>query len=63
MPQWVIGLTPKVNGHSFYLQDGRARSLLEAILWHGGEGQAQRHAVASLPEAQREQLLRFVEWL
>ena len=62
-PLWGIGLTPTVNGHSFYLHDGRARSLLEAILWHGGEAQAQRDAVASLPRAQREQLLRFVESL
>src|SRR5690606_39633945 len=34
-PLWGIGLTEQVNGHSLFLHDGRARSLLEAILWHG----------------------------
>jgi CxxC motif-containing protein (DUF1111 family) len=62
-PLWGIGLTPVVNGHSYYLHDGRARSLLEAILWHGGEAQAQRDAVVKLSEAERDQLIRFVESL
>jgi CxxC motif-containing protein (DUF1111 family) len=62
-PLWGIGLTPLVNGHSHYLHDGRARSLLEAILWHGGEAQAQRDAVAALSQAERENLLRFIESL
>lgn len=62
-PLWGVGLTPMVNGHSYYLHDGRARSLLEAILWHGGEAQAQRDAVVGLTKPQREDLLRFVESL
>ena len=62
-PLWGIGLTPVVNGHTFYLHDGRARSLLEAILWHGGEAQAQRDAVARLSRADRTNLLKFVESL
>lgn len=62
-PLWGIGLTPVVNGHSFYLHDGRARSLLEAILWHGGEAQAARDAVQRMSRAQRRQLLRFIESL
>ncbi len=36
-PLWGIGLTETVSGHTFFLHDGRARNLLEAILWHGGE--------------------------
>ena len=36
-PLWGIGLTEVVNGHATFLHDGRARSLAEAILWHGGE--------------------------
>ncbi len=36
-PLWGIGLTKTVNGHTFFLHDGRARNLTEAILWHGGE--------------------------
>ena len=62
-PLWGIGLTPVVNGHSLYLHDGRARNLLEAILWHGGEAQAQRDAVVAMNAEQRAQLLRFIESL
>ena len=62
-PLWGIGLTPLVNGHSFYLHDGRARSLLEAILWHGGEAEAQRNAVMQLNKTERQQLIHFVESL
>ena len=40
VPLWSLGLVPTVNGHSFYLHDGRARDLAEAILWHGGEAAA-----------------------
>lgn len=60
-PLWGIGLTPMVNGHSYYLHDGRARNLLEAILWHGGEAQSQRDAVTKLSKRERDQLIRFVE--
>jgi CxxC motif-containing protein (DUF1111 family) len=59
-PLWGIGLTEQVSGHSQYLHDGRARSLLEAILWHGGEAQAQRDAVAALSSEDREALLAFL---
>jgi CxxC motif-containing protein (DUF1111 family) len=36
-PLWGIGLTQAVSGHTQFLHDGRARNLLEAVLWHGGE--------------------------
>lgn len=36
-PLWGIGLTLLVNGHTNLLHDGRARNLIEAILWHGGK--------------------------
>ncbi len=62
-PLWGIGLTPDVNGHSYYLHDGRARNLLEAILWHGGEAEAARDAVVRLSKRDRAYLLRFVESL
>jgi CxxC motif-containing protein (DUF1111 family) len=62
-PLWGIGLTPVVNGHSLYLHDGRARNLLEAILWHGGEARSQRDKVTRLSPADREALVRFVESL
>ena len=47
-PLWGIGLTETVLGHTQFLHDGRARNLLEAVLSHGGEAQAQRDAVADL---------------
>ncbi len=62
-PLWGIGLTGQVSGHTYFLHDGRARNLLEAILWHGGEAQAQRDSVVEMPAADRAALLRFLESL
>ncbi|PWK58764.1 di-heme oxidoredictase family protein [Silicimonas algicola] len=62
-PLWGIGLTEQVNGHTYFLHDGRARSLLEAMLWHGGEAEAQREAVVSMPPEDRAALIRFLESL
>ena len=58
-----VGLTEQVNDHTYFLHDGRARSLLEAILWHGGEAQAQRDAVIQLSKEDRDALIRFLESL
>lgn len=62
-PLWGIGMTETVSGHTYFLHDGRARSLLEAILWHGGEAEAQRDAVAGMPKADRDALITFLESL
>jgi CxxC motif-containing protein (DUF1111 family) len=62
-PLWGIGLTEIVNGHLNFLHDGRARSLEEAILWHGGEGEQARETFAALSEPQRAQLIAFLESL
>lgn len=62
-PLWGIGLTETVSGHSQFLHDGRARTLLEAILWHGGEAQAARDGVVALPKADRDALVAFLESL
>lgn len=62
-PLWGVGLTDVVNGHSFLLHDGRARNVLEAILWHGGEAQAARDRVVAMPQAERDALIRFVNSL
>lgn len=59
-PLWGIGLTEIVSGHTQFLHDGRARNLLEAVLWHGGEAQTQRDAVAALSTEDREALLAFL---
>ncbi|MBC8133760.1 MAG: c-type cytochrome [Deltaproteobacteria bacterium] len=60
-PLWGIGLTPTVNRHSNFLHDGRARGFAEAILWHGGEGQASREAFRNLQSDERHALIRFLE--
>ncbi len=62
-PLWGIGLTERVSGHTQFLHDGRARSLLEAILWHGGEAQSARDTVVSMPKEDRDALIRFLESL
>ncbi len=62
-PLWGIGMTGAVNGNEFYMHDGRARSLTEAILWHGGEAQKARDAFAALQKSDRQALLTFLESL
>ncbi|MEM7075007.1 MAG: di-heme oxidoredictase family protein [Pseudomonadota bacterium] len=62
-PLWGIGLTEQVSGHTYFLHDGRARSLLEAVLWHGGEAARQRDAVITMPPEDRAALIRFLESL
>lgn len=62
-PLWGIGLTEQVSGHSYFLHDGRARSLLEAVLWHGGEAAPHRDAVMTMPTADRDALISFLESL
>jgi CxxC motif-containing protein (DUF1111 family) len=62
-PLWGIGLTETVSGHTFFLHDGRARTLLEAILWHGGEAEAARQQVIDMDAQQRQHLIRFLESL
>lgn len=62
-PLWGIGLTAVVSGSEHYLHDGRARTLLEAILWHGGEAQPSRDKVRAMTPAQRQALLAFLRSL
>ena len=59
-PLWGIGLTEIVSGHSFFLHDGRARNLTEAILWHGGEARMARDRFASMEKKSRDALLKFL---
>lgn len=62
-PLWGIGLTRTVSGHESLLHDGRARNVLEAILWHGGEAAAARGRVMQMSRQQREDLLAFIRSL
>lgn len=62
-PLWGIGLTATVNRNEFYLHDGRARTLTEAILWHGGEAAHSREAFRQASKKERGQLLAFLKSL
>jgi len=62
-PLWGLGLVETVNGGRRMLHDGRARTLGEAIVWHGGEADASRTAYEGLSTPNREALHAFVESL
>ncbi len=62
-PLWGIGLTKVVNGHTSFLHDGRARNLLEAIMWHGGEAEESRLIVENLSKRELDALLAFLNSL
>jgi CxxC motif-containing protein (DUF1111 family) len=62
-PLWGLGLIAKVNGHTFFLHDGRARNITEAILWHGGEAASSRTQFQRMSRQDRLALLAFLESL
>ncbi|MHA3915341.1 di-heme oxidoreductase family protein [Halovulum sp. GXIMD14793] len=62
-PLWGVGLTKQVSGHSYFLHDGRARSLLEAVLWHGGEAESHKQTVIDMSSEDRKALIEFLESL
>ncbi|MGB0977195.1 MAG: di-heme oxidoredictase family protein, partial [Prolixibacteraceae bacterium] len=62
-PLWGIGLQKIVNNHTDLLHDGRARNVLEAIMWHGGEGDVSRKIFAKMNADDRQALIAFVESL
>jgi len=62
-PLWGIGLTKTVAGQMHFLHDGRARTLLEAVLWHGGEAQQSTDEVLQFNADQRHALIAFLQSL
>ena len=62
-PLWGLGLIDDVNGERFLLHDGRARTIEEAILWHGGEASAAMEAFRSADSETRANLVAFLEAL
>ena len=62
-PLWGIGLQEIVNGHTYFLHDGRARNFVEAIMWHGGEGEASKNLFKNMSKTQRDALVRFLQSL
>ena len=59
-PLWGIGLAQTINPQAGFLHDGRARSLDEAILWHGGEARVSRERNLKLAPRQRQRLLAWL---
>jgi CxxC motif-containing protein (DUF1111 family) len=62
-PLWGLGRAVDAAGGAALLHDGRARSILEAILWHGGEAAAARDKVSAMPAADRAALIAFLRSL
>lgn len=62
-PLWGIGLVESINNHTRFLHDGRARNLMEAVLWHGGEAEQSKQAVLGLNKDQRNALIAFLKSL
>jgi len=62
-PLWGLGLTKRVNHYVGFLHDGRARTIDEAILWHGGEAEESKNQYLSLNSAKKSQLLKWLKQL
>ncbi|MEX1116274.1 MAG: di-heme oxidoredictase family protein [Akkermansiaceae bacterium] len=62
-PLWNIGFTAGVSGGEAYLHDGRARSIAEAILWHGGEAETSKQAFLGMSADDRAALVAFLKSL
>jgi len=63
-PLWGLGLSPNSQGGQYFLMhDGRARSIEEAILLHGGEAENSRNLFQNLTPQQKEDLLTFLKSL
>jgi CxxC motif-containing protein (DUF1111 family) len=62
-PLWGIGLAQQINPRSGFLHDGRAETLEQAVLWHGGEAQASADRYRAMSAQERAALIRFLESL
>jgi CxxC motif-containing protein (DUF1111 family) len=62
-PLWGLGLLASINPGTRFLHDGRARTLEEAILWHGGQGQASRDRFKNMLLDDRQKLIDFLKSL
>jgi len=63
-PLWGLGLSPNSQGGNFFLMhDGRARSIEEAILLHGGEATTSRNQYNQLTSEEKQALLKFLNSL
>ncbi|MFT6270529.1 MAG: CxxC motif-containing protein (DUF1111 family) [Alphaproteobacteria bacterium] len=60
-PLWGLGLQKKYKKNAVFLHDGRARTITEAILWHGGEAEQSQQHFINMSSAQRQALLAFLQ--
>jgi len=58
-----IRLRRALTRHENYLHDGRAETIEQAVIWHGGEAGAARERFAQLTKTERQALLNFVAQL
>lgn len=62
-PLWGIGLTHVINPNAAFLHDGRAKTMEEAILWHGGEAESSQKKYKNLSKTDRDNLIKFLNSL
>jgi CxxC motif-containing protein (DUF1111 family) len=63
-PLWGLGLSKNSQGGQYFLMhDGKARSIDEAILLHGGEANQIRNNYQVLTAAEKTKLIQFLESL
>lgn len=62
-PLWGLGLAKSAVGGYFLLHDGRAHTIEDAILLHGGEGNSSRTAFSALSTSEKAALIKFLESL
>ncbi|MDM0049855.1 di-heme oxidoredictase family protein [Variovorax sp. J22R115] len=62
-PLWGLGLLERIDAKVRYLHDGRARTVEEAILWHGGQGKASRERFKTMNPDDRRKVIDFIKSL
>lgn len=64
-PLWGLSTYGKTlkSKTPYYLHDSRAKTIEEAILWHGGEAEKSKHAFMQLSENERQAVLDFLNQL
>ena len=63
-PLWGLGLSPNSQGGQYFLlHDGRAKSIEEAIQFHGGEAQQSKERFQQLSVQDKNNLIKFLKSL
>ena len=61
---WGLGLSKNSQGGQYFLlHDGRARSIEQAILMHGGEAEQSKNSFQQLTATDKAKLIKFLESL